>query len=72
MHACMRACVRVVCVSVVSVRVCSGASRIFYGASTPKGKHQPVNFPIFAENCMKMKEFGSRGRVRVPVTPLFV
>ena len=44
---------RVVCVSVESVRVCSGASRFFYGASTPKGKHQPVNFPNF---CRKLHE----------------
>ena len=36
------------------------------GAPTPK---IAIIFHIFAENCMKMKEFGPRGG-RVPGTPL--
>ena len=37
----------------------SGGSRIFPGGvSTPK---IAIIFQIFAENCMKMKEFGPRG-----------
>ena len=48
----------------------SGGSRIFPrgGAPTPK---IAIIFQIFAENCMKMKEFGSRG-LRVPGTPPWI
>ena len=46
----------------------SGGSRIFPGgAPTPK---IAIIFHIFAENCMKMKEFGSPGGARVPGAPL--
>ena len=37
------------------------------GAPTPK---IAIIFHIFAENCMKMKEFGPPGGVHVPGTPL--
>ena len=54
-------CVKFVCV------VCSGRSRIF-----PRGVRQLPKlllfFQIFAENCMKMKEFGPpRGGVPGPL-----
>ena len=47
----------------------SGGSRIFPGgAPTPK---IAIIFQIFAENCMKMKEFGlPGGGARVPSAPL--
>ena len=45
----------------------SGGSRIFPGgAPTPK---IAIIFHIFAENCMKMKEFGPPGGARVPGAP---
>ena len=51
--------------------VTSGGSRIFPrggGAPTPK---IAIIFHIFAENCMKMKEFGPPGGgARVPGGPL--
>ena len=31
------------------------------GALTPKGGHQPIIWPIFPENFMKMKRFWARG-----------
>ena len=31
------------------------------GALTPKGGHQSIIWPIFPENCMKMKKFWARG-----------
>ena len=37
------------------------------GAPTPK---IAIIFHIFAENCMKMKEFGPPGGARVPGAPL--
>ena len=37
------------------------------GAPTPKNA---VIFQLFAENCMKMKEFGPPGGARVPGAPL--
>ena len=37
------------------------------GVPTPK---IAIIFHIFAENCMKMKEFGPPGGARVPGTPL--
>ena len=37
------------------------------GAPTPK---IAIIFQIFAENCMKMKEFGPPGGARVPGAPL--
>ena len=37
------------------------------GAPTPKSA---IIFQIFAENCMKMKEFGPPGGARVPGAPL--
>ena len=43
----------------VYVDVSSGGSRIFLrGAPTPK---MGLFFQLFAENCMKMKEFGPPG-----------
>ena len=47
----------------------SGGSRIFPrgGAPTPKSA---IIFQFFAENCMKMKEFGPPGGARVPGAPL--
>ena len=46
----------------------SGGSRIFLrgGALTPK---MGLFFQLFAENCMKMKEFGPPGGARVPGAP---
>ena len=46
----------------------SGGSRIFPrgGAPTPKSA---IIFQFFAENCMKMKEFGPPGGARVPGAP---
>ena len=29
--------------------------------TNPRGGRQPINWPIFAENCMKTKKFGLRG-----------
>ena len=47
----------------------SGGSRIF-----PRGVRQLPKvllfFNFFAENCMKMKEFGPPGGARVPGAPL--
>ena len=40
------------------------------GALTPKGGRQPIIWPIFSENCMKMKKFWARGGARVPCAPL--
>ena len=51
-------------------RLTSGGSRIFPGgggAPTPK---IAIIFHIFAENCMKMKEFGPPGGACVPGAPL--
>ena len=31
------------------------------GTLTPKGGRQPIIWPIFPENCMKMKKFGAGG-----------
>ena len=49
----------------------SGGSRIF-----PRGGRQLPKwvclFIIFAENCMKMKEFGPPGGVRVPGAPPWI
>ena len=39
------------------------------GAPTPK---IAIIFHIFAENCMKMKEFGSPGGARVPGAPPWI
>ena len=38
------------------------------GALTPKGGRQPIIWPIFAKNCMKMKKFWAGG-ARVPRAP---
>ena len=49
---------------------CSGRFRIFprEGAPTPKS---PIIFQFFfAENCMKMKEFGPPRGVHVPGAPV--
>ena len=43
-------------------RWCSGRSRIFQG-HCPKGGHQSIFWPTFAENCMQMKKIG-RGCVQ--------
>ena len=43
------------------------------GGANPKagGGRQPIIWPIFPENCMKMKKFWARGgRGRVPRAPL--
>ena len=32
------------------------------GALTPKRRHQPIIWPIFQKNCMKIKKFWTRGR----------
>ena len=29
--------------------------------ANPKGERQPIIWPIFPENCMKMKKFWARG-----------
>ena len=39
------------------------------GAPTPK---IAIIFHIFAENCMKMKEFGSPGGARIPGAPPWI
>ena len=40
------------------------------GALTPKGRGcQPIIWPIFPENCMKMKKFWARVGARVPRAP---
>ena len=39
------------------------------GGANPKGGRQPIIWPIFAENCMKMKKFWA-GEGRVPRAPL--
>ena len=39
------------------------------GAPTPGGGHHPIIWPIFPENCMKMKKFWARGGRRVPRGP---
>ena len=39
------------------------------GAPTPKSA---IIFQFFAENCMKMKEFGPRGGARVPGAPPWI
>ena len=50
--------------------IISGGSRIFPGgAPTPK---IAIIFHIFAENCMKMKEFGPPGGVRIPGAPPWI
>ena len=42
-----------------------------WGVPTPKVGVLTYYFAIFfAENCMKMKEFGPWGELRIPVTPL--
>ena len=38
------------------------------GGANPKGGHQPIIWPIFPENCMKMKKFWARGG-RHPLDP---
>ena len=40
------------------------------GALTPKGGRQPIIWPIFPENCMKIKKFWARGGARIPHVPL--
>ena len=48
----------------------SGGSRIFpRGAPTPKSA---IIFQFFAENCMKMKEFGLPGGAHIPGTPPWI
>ena len=39
------------------------------GVPTPKNA---IIFQFFAENCMKMKEFGPRGGARVPGAPPWI
>ena len=39
------------------------------GAPTPKNA---IIFQLFAENCMKMKEFGPPGGARVPGAPPWI
>ena len=40
------------------------------GALTLKGGCQPIIWPIFPKNCMKMKKFWARRGARFPHTPL--
>ena len=40
------------------------------GALTPKGGRQPIIWPIFSENCMKMKKFWAGGGARPSRPPL--
>ena len=40
------------------------------GAPTPQGGCQHTILPYFPKNCMKLKEFGPPGGVRVPRAPL--
>ena len=39
------------------------------GALTPKGGRQPISWPIFSENCMKMKKFWARRGGRASLAP---
>ena len=40
------------------------------GGANPKGGGcQPIIWPIFPKNCMKMKKFGARGGACIPCTP---
>ena len=79
MHRFVRACVFCAC-ACVTFNLChsyllqsviSGGSRIF-----PRGGRQLPKwvclFIIFAENCMKMKEFGPPGGARVPGAPPWI
>ena len=49
----------------------SGGSRIFPGGGAPTPK-SAIIFQFFAENCMKMKEFGPPGGARVPGAPPWI
>ena len=51
--------------------IISGGSRISQrrGRQAQRGGRQPIIWPIFPENCMKMKKFRARGGVRVPRAP---
>ena len=49
----------------------SGGSRIFPGGGGANSQNC-YYFSHFAENCMKMKEFGSPGGARVPGTPPWI
>ena len=40
------------------------------GGANPKGGRQPIIWPIFPENCMKMKKFGAGGGARPSRPPL--
>ena len=39
------------------------------GALIPEGGRQPIIWPIFPENCMKMKKFWARGGDARPSRP---
>ena len=39
------------------------------GGANPKEGRQPILWPIFPENCMKMKKFWATGRVVRPSRP---
>ena len=44
---------------------CSDGSGISQGGTNPKGGRQPIIWPKFPENCMKMKKIGpSKGGAR--------
>ena len=48
----------------------NGRSRISEGAPTPEGCANLIFCKFFAENCMKMKEFGLRGECASLASPL--
>ena len=56
----------------VSVDTYSGGSSISPGGGRqlPGGGRQPIIWPIFPENCMKIKKFWARGGGRVPCNPM--
>ena len=39
------------------------------GGANPEGGRQPIIWPIFPENCMKMKKFWARGGGRASLAP---
>ena len=47
--------------TVTHVATGSGGSRISQGRQLPRRVRQPIILQFFAENCMKLKEFGPWG-----------
>ena len=61
-----------ICIIIYKITtITSGGSRIFPGGGAPTPKIAII-FHIFAENCMKMKEFGPPGGARVPGAPPWI